>query len=142
MAHGVGKSHVAQALVYMACRREYTVTFTRCSRVLADLAGGRADGSWEARLRRWARSRLLIVDDFGLRAFTAGQADDLYALVAERRGGSFILASNRARLTGTGCSPIPWSPRRCSTGWSTPPTTWPWSTRASVPTTRPPARCS
>ncbi|MGH9282747.1 MAG: ATP-binding protein, partial [Acidimicrobiales bacterium] len=104
---GVGKSHVAQALGHLACRRGYTVTFAACSRVLADLAGGRADGSWEARLRRWARPRVLILDDFGLRAFTATQADDLYELVAERRGGSFILASNRAPADWYGLFPNP-----------------------------------
>jgi DNA replication protein DnaC len=104
---GVGKTHVAQALGHMACRRGFSVTFATCSRVLADLAGGRADGSWEARLRRWARSRVLIVDDFGLRAFTASQADDLYELVAERRGGSFILASNRAPADWYGLFPNP-----------------------------------
>lgn len=104
---GVGKSHVAQALGHAACRRGYSVIFSTASRVLADLAGGRADGSWEARLRRWARPRLLIVDDFGLRAFTASQADDLYELVAERRGGSFILASNRAPADWYGLFPNP-----------------------------------
>ena len=74
---------------------------------LADLSGGRVDGSWEVRLRRWGRPRVLILDDFGLRAFTAAQADDLYELVAERRGGSFILASNRAPADWYGLFPNP-----------------------------------
>ncbi len=61
---GVGKSHVAQALGHAACRRGFGVAFSTCSKVLADLAGGRADGTWEARLRRWGRPEVLIVDDF------------------------------------------------------------------------------
>lgn len=95
---GVGKTHVAQALGHMACRRGYAVNFAKCSRVLADLAGGRADGTWEARLRRLARADLLILDDFGLREFTLSQADDLYELVCERASAkrSMILTSNRA----------------------------------------------
>ena len=104
---GVGKTHVAQALGHLACRRGFSVAFATCSRVLADLAGGRIDGSWEARLRRWARPRVLILDDFGLRAFTAPQADDLYELVAERRAGSFVLASNRAPADWYGLFPNP-----------------------------------
>lgn len=104
---GVGKTHVAQALGHLACRRGFTVTFATCSRMLADLSGGRADGSWEARMRRWGRPRVLIIDDFGLRPFTAPQADDLYELVAERRGGSFILASNRAPADWYGLFPNP-----------------------------------
>ena len=52
---GVGKTMVAQALGHQACRRGYTVAFTKASRLLADLAGGRADRTWATRLRRWAR---------------------------------------------------------------------------------------
>jgi len=104
---GVGKTHVAQAFGHLACRRGFSVTFATCSRVLADLSGGRADGSWEARLHRWGRPRVLILDDFALRGFTAPQADDLYELVAERRGGSFILASNRAPADWYGLFPNP-----------------------------------
>jgi len=59
---GVGKSHVAQALGHQACRRGYSVAFTKTSRLLADLAGGHADRSWDARLKRWARPAVLILD--------------------------------------------------------------------------------
>ncbi len=40
---------------------------------------------------------MLILDDFGLRELSAGQADDFYELVCERhRHGGMILTSNRA----------------------------------------------
>jgi DNA replication protein DnaC len=88
---GVGKSMIAQALGLQACRRGYSVAFVKTSRLLADLAGGHADRSFESRLRRWARPALLICDDFAMRAFGASQADDLYELVAysgfDRAGG-------------------------------------------------------
>ncbi|HET9442059.1 MAG TPA: IS21-like element helper ATPase IstB [Acidimicrobiales bacterium] len=93
---GVGKSHVAQALGHAACRRGHSVAFTKTSRLLADLAGGHADRTWEARLRRWARPGLLILDDFAMRECTVAQADDLYELVSERAGRSIILTANRA----------------------------------------------
>ena len=63
---GVGKSMIAQGLGHAACRRGHSVVFTKTSRLLADLAGGHADRSWEARLRRWARPGLLILDDFAI----------------------------------------------------------------------------
>ena len=93
---GVGKSMIAQALGHAACRRGHSVAFTKTSRLLADLAGGHADRSWEARLRRWARPGLLILDDFAMRAFSATQADDLYELISERAGASVVITANRA----------------------------------------------
>jgi len=93
---GVGKSMIAQALGHAACRRGYSVVFTKTSRLLADLAGGHADRTWEVRLRRWARPVVLICDDFAIRDFTLTQADDLYELVSERAGRSMVITANRA----------------------------------------------
>jgi len=93
---GVGKTFIAQALGHAACRRGHSVVFTKTSRLLADLAGGHADRSWENRLRRWARPALLILDDFAMRDFTVAQADDLYELISERAGRSLIITANRA----------------------------------------------
>ncbi len=92
---GVGKSMIAQALGHAACRRGHSVVFTKTSRLLADLAGGHADRSWETRLRRWARPALLILDDFAIRDFTLSQADDLYELVTERGPRPAIFTANR-----------------------------------------------
>jgi DNA replication protein DnaC len=94
---GVGKTHAAQALGHAACRAGYSVLFTKTTAFLRDLAGGRADGSWEPRLRRYRQSDVLILDDFGMREFTPTQAEDLYELICERyRTGSMIVTSNRS----------------------------------------------
>lgn len=104
---GVGKTHCAQALGHMACRRGFSVAFYKTSRMLNELAGGRLDGSWESRLRKLARYDLLILD-FGMRDFTAAQADDLYELVSERiRRGGFVLTSNRKPSDWYGLFPNP-----------------------------------
>ena len=92
---GVGKSMIAQALGHQACRRGHSVAFTKTSRLLADLAGGHADRSWETRLRRWARPTVLILDDFAIRDFTLPQADDLYELITERAAKPTIFTANR-----------------------------------------------
>jgi len=99
---GVGKTHIAQALAHHACRHGHTAVFTKASRLLADLAGGHADRTWGARLRRWAKPDVLVLDDFAMRDLTAGQADDIYELVTERAGRSLILTSNR--------QPVDWYP--------------------------------
>ena len=94
---GVGKTHCAQSLGHAACRAGYTVLFTKTTALLRDLAGGRADGSWEPRLRRYLQPDVLILDDFGMREFTPTQAEDLYELICERcRVGSIITTSNRS----------------------------------------------
>jgi len=93
---GVGKTHVAQALGHLAIRQGANVRFAKTSRILADLAGGHADRTWDRRLRELVRPDVLILDDFAMRQLTAAQADDLYELVSERQGRSLILTSNRA----------------------------------------------
>ena len=95
---GVGKTHVAQGLGHNVIRRGGQVRFVKTSRVLADLAGGHADRTWERRLREYTRPAVLILDDFAMRELTAAQADDLYELVSERAIASrpLILTSNRA----------------------------------------------
>jgi len=93
---GVGKSFVAQALGVAACRQRRTVLFAKTGALLADLVGGRADGSHAQRLRRYLAPALLILDDFGMREYTAPQTEDLYDLVSRRyRRGALILTTNR-----------------------------------------------
>ena len=92
-----------------AIRRGIDVWFTKTSRLLADLAGGHADRSWDKRLREYTRPGVLILDDFAMRAFTDTQADDLYELTSDRAAADrpMILTSNRKPQTGTPCSPTP-----------------------------------
>ncbi|MFD3762739.1 IS21-like element helper ATPase IstB [Streptomyces sp. NPDC058622] len=93
---GVGKTHVAQTLGHLAIRQGANVRFSKTSRILAELAGGHADRTWDRRMREIIRPDLLILDDFAMRQMTATQADDLYELVSERQGRSVIITSNRA----------------------------------------------
>jgi DNA replication protein DnaC len=93
---GVGKTHIACALGHLAVRNGAETRFFKTSRVLAHLAGGHADRTWDRRLRELTRPAVLILDDFGMRELTPGQADDLYELITERSGRSLILTSNRA----------------------------------------------
>ena len=52
---GVGKTHVAQALGHQVARRGGDVRFVKCSRMLADLAGGHADRTIGQRMREYTR---------------------------------------------------------------------------------------
>ncbi|MDD3582375.1 MAG: IS21-like element helper ATPase IstB [Desulfobacca sp.] len=93
---GVGKTHIAQALGHQACRQGYTVLYTKAVTMFRDLLAGRADHSWEKRLKRYLAPELLIIDDFGLTALTALQAEDFYEIVSVRHlKKPIIVISNR-----------------------------------------------
>ena len=94
---GVGKTHLAQALGHQACRLGYSVLFTKINRLLSDLGGGRADGTWEKRLHRYLKPNLLIIDDFAIKELTKTQGEDLYELIDQRyRSSSMIVTANRS----------------------------------------------
>ena len=95
---GVGKTHVAQALGHQVARRGGDIRFVKCSRMLADLAGGHADRTIGQPMREYTRPLVLIVDDFAMREHTPTQSDDLYDLVSDRAIAAkpLILTSNRA----------------------------------------------
>ena len=94
---GVGKTHLAEALGHQACRTGYNVLFTKSSRLLSDLGGGRADNTWEKRLQHYLKPNLLILDDFAMKEFTKTQAEDLYELIDRRHNSSpMIVTANRA----------------------------------------------
>ena len=101
---GVGKTHIAQALGHLAIRQGAETRFLKTSRLLATLAGGHADRSYDKRLSELRRPALLILDDFAMREHTAAQADDLYELVSARAsdGRSMVITANRA--------PVDWYP--------------------------------
>ncbi|MFD3870231.1 ATP-binding protein [Streptomyces sp. NPDC058623] len=83
------------------------VRFAKTSRILAELAGGRADRTWR---RELIRPDVLVLDDFAMRQLTAAWADDLYELVSERQGRSLIVTSNRAPSDWYPLFPNPSSP--------------------------------
>jgi DNA replication protein DnaC len=92
---GVGKSHIAQGLGHMACRRGFEVAMLSCKKLLGILRGARADGSYARRLQTLTRADLLIIDDFGLRPLQSPADEDFHELVCERyQRGSMLLTSN------------------------------------------------
>jgi DNA replication protein DnaC len=93
---GVGKTHIAQALGHQACRQGYTVLYTKAVDMFRFLLAGRADHSWEKRLKKYLSPDILIIDDFGLTALTSIQAEDFYEIISVRHlKKSIIVTSNR-----------------------------------------------
>ena len=105
---GVGKSHMAQALGHIACRMGYDVLYTKAAKMFRYLNGGRADNSWDTRIKRHTVADLLIIDDFGLKPLTPVQSDDFYEVINDRYGKrSIIFTSNRSIEDWQGLFPDP-----------------------------------
>lgn len=105
---GVGKSHIAQALGHVACRMGYDVLYTKAAKMFRYLNGGRADNSWDRRIRSYTSADLLIIDDFGLKPLAPVQSDDLYEVINDRyMKKSIIFTSNRSIEDWQGLFPDP-----------------------------------
>lgn len=83
-ATGSGKSYLACALGHQACRHGLSARYYRLSRLLGDLKLARADGSYPKLLQRLARTRLLIIDDWGLAPLDDPGRHDLLEVLDDR----------------------------------------------------------
>ncbi len=93
---GVGKTHLSCALGHEAARRGYDVLFRRTYAVLKWLGSGRADGTFDRKLKALAEVPLLLLDDFGLNDLDQVQQNDLYELICARyESASSVITSNR-----------------------------------------------
>lgn len=81
---GLGKSYLACALGNKFCRDGCTVMFRRVSRLFEELRQARGDGSYNALLKRIAKTQLLILDDFGLDPLDATARHDLLEILEDR----------------------------------------------------------
>jgi DNA replication protein DnaC len=92
---GTGKSHIAQALGHTAVREGYDVLFTTQTKLLGSLHAARATGSYDRRFNTFARTDLLIIDDFGLKPMVSPHDEDFHDLIAERyENAATVVTSN------------------------------------------------
>lgn len=81
---GVGKTFIACALANQACRLGFGTRYFRTARLLTDLAIARGDGSYPRLMNQLAKADLLVLDDWGLAAFTAMETHDLLEVIEDR----------------------------------------------------------
>ncbi len=62
---GAGKSHIAKALLLLACQRLYRCRYVTASFMLRDLLSGLADESFEDKLKAYVRPDILLIDEIG-----------------------------------------------------------------------------
>jgi DNA replication protein DnaC len=83
---GVGKTYIACALAHKSCREGYSAVYKRTSRLLYDLAMGRADGSYRKIMSGLAKASLLILDDWGMAPLSTEQKHDILEVIEDRNG--------------------------------------------------------
>lgn len=93
---GVGKTHLALALGYLAAQHGYKTRFLTAADLVLQLATARRQDRYATVLKGAASlPRLLIIDEFGYLPLDRAQAHDLFQVVAKRyEHGSIILTSN------------------------------------------------
>jgi DNA replication protein DnaC len=81
---GVGKSFLAQATGLHACASGKSALFLSTSHFLEQLAASRTTGTFLKFRSMMIKPDLLVLDDFGMRKFTAMEAEDLREICEER----------------------------------------------------------
>ena len=91
---GVGKTYLACALGHRACVRGHKVRYSRMGRLLCELALARGDESYLKLMKSLVKVELLILDDWGLKQLTKGEALDLLEVIEDRyqRGSTVIIS--------------------------------------------------
>ena len=94
---GLGKTHLASALGYLACLRGYSVLFAAAVDVINTLSAAKAAGRLKPELKKYATPALLILDELGYLPIDKAGADLLFQVISLRyEQGATIITSNRA----------------------------------------------
>ena len=83
---GVGKSYLACAFAQKACRTEYSAIYLRTSRLFENLGLAKGDGRYIKLLTGFAKTDLLVLDDFGLAKLNREHQHDLLEILEDRHG--------------------------------------------------------
>ncbi len=83
---GVGKSYLACAFAQKACREGLSAIYLRISKLFEDLAIAKGDGRYLKLLTVYAKTDLIVLDDYGLARLNQEQRHDLLELFEDRHG--------------------------------------------------------
>ena len=91
----MGKTWIACALTHSACRNGYSASYRRLARLLTELAIARADGRYAKRLASIAKTRVLVIDDWGVSKLSAENRRDLLEIIEDRHGLSSTIVTSQ-----------------------------------------------
>jgi DNA replication protein DnaC len=90
-ATGCGKSYLASALGRQACSLGYSVLYLGMNRLMEQLTQAKLDGTYMKWLNKLEKTRLLIIDDFGLQELDAITRLALLQILEDRYGKQAII---------------------------------------------------
>lgn len=62
---GTGKSHIAMALLLIACRKNFRCRYVTAANMLRELLAGLADNTLDQKLKRFLAPEILLIDEVG-----------------------------------------------------------------------------
>jgi len=92
---GVGKSFIACAIGFQACVNEYKVMYITANKLFDKLSFARADGTYFKLIDAISRTKLLIIDDFGLRKIDNKQCTMMLDIIDDRHGKSSTVITSQ-----------------------------------------------
>lgn len=98
-ATGVGKSYLACALAHKACLEGYSAIYMRLPRLFEELRLAKADGRYGKLMLDYAKTNLLVLDDWGLTPMTDTQRRDLLELLEDRYGRKSTIVTSQLPVT-------------------------------------------
>lgn len=98
-ATGTGKTYLACALAQQACRKGYRTLYRRATRLFDELKLARADGSYGRLLARFARTDVLVIDDWGLKPVLEAERHDLLEILEDRYGARSTIMTSQLPTT-------------------------------------------
>lgn len=91
---GEGKTHLAISIGRRLCREGVQTVFLPVNHLFEEIAAARAAGKYLSFLKHLNKAKVIILDDFGMRAYTHEEATALVEILEERyRKGSVIVTS-------------------------------------------------
>lgn len=94
---GVGKSHIGMALGYGACMGNVWTRYTTAIDIVNDLYASLSDKTFEIKLAKYTKPRILIIDELGYLPIDKKGADSIFQVISKRyEQGSIVLTSNLA----------------------------------------------
>lgn len=92
---GSGKTFIACALGHRACLQGQATRYFRLPRLFLTLTQAKADGSYHKLLQQLAKTRLLILDDWGMETLNTAQRHDLMHLMDDRYGSASTMMASQ-----------------------------------------------